>query len=516
MTTCPVCNKPVDPLRARFVAVRDGKVVPYCSPECRDSQSSKPTQQPAALAPRAQTPAVGIPLGAPRLIDTARPSGTAAIADLDSGPVIEIVREPASGVVTRVKDERVTQPTGKIAKQDLEIETTKPRADHSKSSGGKDSAAVSGEVVEAKKRARTRPSGKHLTRDRRDSTEAKAGWDWLDDEPAENARPGTTTEGERKSRWPLVVLLVAAVGGGGAYAAYHALAVEKQPAAEAPPPTDAAAAAVVVEDAPSATKEAAVSAARKLLLETIANNTSRVQGLAAAALGRTGDPAAVAWLQTAIKTERVTSSRFRFAYALARAGDMAGRDVLAEGLKLQNRSDKIDAANKLALLDDPRAVPMLRSLLAIADQKLGAAEMLARFKDADGLRVLEQVLATEKDEAERRRAMIALYRAGKTNGDDVRELLDDKESTWRSPAIYALAEVGKDPSVKMDLVDQVTHATGSKVRAALALRKLAGDATDEALPALLALIVGPKDQEQVAAAEAVLILAGEPQWAEVE
>lgn len=34
MTPCPICQKPVDPLRARAVGVRDGKVVAYCSAGC--------------------------------------------------------------------------------------------------------------------------------------------------------------------------------------------------------------------------------------------------------------------------------------------------------------------------------------------------------------------------------------------------------------------------------------------------------------------------------------------------
>ena len=34
MMPCPICGKPVDPLRAPAVSVRDGKVVPYCSKEC--------------------------------------------------------------------------------------------------------------------------------------------------------------------------------------------------------------------------------------------------------------------------------------------------------------------------------------------------------------------------------------------------------------------------------------------------------------------------------------------------
>ena len=35
MTPCPVCGKPVDTLRARFVSVRDGKVIAFDSAECK-------------------------------------------------------------------------------------------------------------------------------------------------------------------------------------------------------------------------------------------------------------------------------------------------------------------------------------------------------------------------------------------------------------------------------------------------------------------------------------------------
>ncbi len=34
MSSCPACNKEVDPRRSRFVGVVDGKVVGFCSPEC--------------------------------------------------------------------------------------------------------------------------------------------------------------------------------------------------------------------------------------------------------------------------------------------------------------------------------------------------------------------------------------------------------------------------------------------------------------------------------------------------
>lgn len=34
MSPCPVCSQSVDPLRSRAVAVRDGKVIAYCSNDC--------------------------------------------------------------------------------------------------------------------------------------------------------------------------------------------------------------------------------------------------------------------------------------------------------------------------------------------------------------------------------------------------------------------------------------------------------------------------------------------------
>jgi PBS lyase HEAT-like repeat len=510
MTSCPVCSKPVDPIRSRYVAVRDGKIVPYCSPECRDAQSSiivsaTPTKQPAELAPRAKTPAVGIPLNTPR-----------AVADLDSGPVIEIIHDPASGVVTSAKDERTTQPTGKIPKEELEIESAKPRTDGSKGSGGKDSAMLSGEVVETR-RARTRPSGKQLTRERRDSTEAKAGWDWLDDEPAENTRPGTFTESERRTRWPLVVLLVVAVGGAGAFGAWKYLANKPKLAAEQPGAASGAMVdAGVVEDAPPLTKESAVRAARKVLLDAVTTGTERMQRFAAPALGRTGDPAAVAALQKAVKQERVPSTRFKLAYALARAGDKAGREALVAGLALPDRSDKLDAATHLARLGDPRAKPLLQSLLGIAQHGLQAAAALARFQDPEAAKLLARVREDkETSPDEKATATIALYRAGQTKlVDEVKELFQNK--SWQTPAAYALAEVAKDPSVKAELVEQATHGVGVKVRAALALRRLVGEDTDALLPDLVVALSSQKDQEQIYAAEAILILAGEPQWAELE
>jgi HEAT repeat protein/YHS domain-containing protein len=505
MTTCPVCNKPVDPLRARFVSVRGGKIVPYCSAECRAAQDTKPTKLPEPAKP------VEKPVEKPKAPPKPVPQ---SVEDLDSGPVIEILHEPASGVVTSAKDERVTQPTGKFAKEEaVEVkETIEKRKDGSKASGGADSAAVSGEVSERPRR----PSGKHLTRERKDSTEAKAGWDWLEDEPADatNARPGTITESERRTRWPFVVLFVIVLMGGGGYLAWKYLHIEKaQPATEPPTVIDAAA-AEATPDALVLTKEVALQQATDLLRKYLADGSSpRVQRLAAAALGRTGDPAAVTALQQGIKEEKALAARFKLAYDLARSGDKSAREILVTGLQSPQRSDKLDAAMHLAHLGDERAKPLLTSTLEIAQNRIQAAKELLRFHDPAAEKLLETIRTDPQSSAEEKAtATLALYTSGKTElAGDVKKLLDNE--SWKAFAAYALGEM-KDEAGKPVLVEQITNGVGVKVRAAWALKKLVGDASDDLLAPLHAAMGSAKDQEQIYAAEALLILAGDPRWSE--
>jgi hypothetical protein len=96
MSACPTCGKPVDPLRAPAVSVRDGKVVGYCSKECAQAAESRPVVVPEAEklqptktikrprteppGPPPKTPAKGVPV-------------VTSNAVLDSGPIIEIIRE---------------------------------------------------------------------------------------------------------------------------------------------------------------------------------------------------------------------------------------------------------------------------------------------------------------------------------------------------------------------------------------------------------------------------------------
>ena len=106
MNACPVCGKPVDPLRAPAVGVRDGKVVAYCSREHALEAETKPTAVPKPKPRAASEPAFRIPEADQKKKRTPAAGIATPESTYDSGPVIEIVHEPASGVVTSAPDAR--------------------------------------------------------------------------------------------------------------------------------------------------------------------------------------------------------------------------------------------------------------------------------------------------------------------------------------------------------------------------------------------------------------------------
>src|SRR6478672_7199149 len=101
--TCPICGKPVDALRAPAVRVDAGKVIPFCSKDCASVWESKPVAVPRAALAKAAEPAKRVPAVANT------PQGGMLVLPKDDNPVIEIVHEPASGVVASSADAR-TQP----------------------------------------------------------------------------------------------------------------------------------------------------------------------------------------------------------------------------------------------------------------------------------------------------------------------------------------------------------------------------------------------------------------------
>ncbi len=453
MMSCPICGKPVDPLRAPAVRVTDGKVVPFCSKEhaaAAESQPVKVPQAPAAAEPskltkgKVRTPVRGVP------------------TDLDSGPVIEIVHEPATGVVTSAADPRFGRAR------------SNPRAE----TDGAIQIADTGHI---------------------DDYVAY-------DEPARG-----------KGRLVLVLLLLVVIGGGAAayFLGYFDKLLHKgEPTAQktvtAPKPEP-----VVVDATPPLTPEVALTRAQTVLRDQMKSNSPRVQRVAAIALARTGDKDAREQLVSALGSETSSTAKLDIAYALARGGDKRGTDALMGAVTGANRDSRLEAGRRLAMLGDKRAIKVLENYLEVSQLRLGVAEQLAYLAEPRALKVLDDVRADANAVPdEKARATIALGHAGRTDVTPaLHELLTDGRNN--AFAAIALAEL-HDEAARPVLIKQLTIPS-LRVQAARALRRLAPTADVKAqLPPLLAELDSNKDTEQVQVAEALLLLAGPPEWSEHE
>ena len=554
-TSCPACNKSVDPLRSRFVGVLDGKVVAYCSAACASPGQARPGDgpvaapapavpvavSPAPLPARAanpaasaaiKTPATGVPLEPPR---PTTPAPGVPIT-FDSGPVIEIVREPTSGVVAAapspsdaVREPRAKHPDeiaiGKFWKEDHKKSGAVPAIRDSDTGQGGSAGA-----------ARPASTGRDDTLDK-----------WATDASSEHGAAGRELsdggdELRRKSRLPLVVLLIVLLGGGG-FLVYQFLVKGNVAAATRPlPPVAPARRAAIVEPPaapppePAVDPVDAVAQARATLVTALAATSQRLQRIAAAALARTADPAACQVLAAQLGlagapkapaagsaadhpspavAETSDVARLDLAYSLARAGDKRGSDLLAAALYAPRGEARDEAARLLALLGDPRAIPHLVDVLVVSQRRLGAAEHLAHLAEPHAIKVLEQIRGDAKASADdKARAAIALGIAGHADvAPALRDMLADPH--FNAFAAAALAEL-KDDAARPVLEHQL-DSPALRVRSARALRRL-DPALDPkpVLPRLLDVLKTGRDTDQIQAAEAILVLAGPPAWSAFE
>ncbi|CAN5855938.1 hypothetical protein BH11MYX2_BH11MYX2_35040 [soil metagenome] len=452
-TTCPICGKPVDPLRARHVAVREGKVVAYDTAECQQSAETKPTAVPTGMPARVRTPVAGVPSKLPTL---------------ESGPIIEIVRDPASGPVK--------EPSKLADKKDK----------------------------------------------KRDDTTLQKWTRETDDQEAEtnamHAAGDSLSAGDlaprKKSIAPLILIAVVLLGAA-AFVGYRILVgsstkpapptapVEKSELPQPKPP----------EAPPKPDPHKVLEEAEAVLRGIMATQPPRVQRFAAIALARTKDPAAIELLGSQLTDEKTDAGKLELGYALARASDARGRKVLVDMLGSPRRDAKQESGRRLALLGDTAGANVVASYLAVEQNRLGAAEILAFLKDERGLKVLDAVRTAPKSTAdEKARATIALGIAGRTDVvPDLQALL--KDDHFKSQAAGALATLG-DPTARAVLAEQLA-VVQLRADAARSLRILEPtlDPTPF-LPELVAGIQSKKDTEQVPSAEAILLLAGDREWSD--
>jgi HEAT repeat protein len=488
--SCPTCGKPVDPLRAPAVTVRAGRIVGYCSKECASAAESKPVAvaavpastptptsapapTPAPAAAAAPTPAPTPekkPAASPVPIAMRRtPAGVVQTpaTNADSGPVIEIIREPTAPVVraTPVPDKKRAPTDGAI------------------------------QVAETG----------HLD-------------DYVDPDDDDAGEP-------RKSRTALYVVVVLLLVGGGAFFVYkqwflhndaHSATTKLDPPATPPAPTQVKEPPPVEPSKVETPKgTAALERARAVLAKQLHDATPRVQRDAAAALSRTGDRDAIAALVAMLGKDTNEMGRLYYAHWLARAGDARGSDALFKALAAERRETRLEAARYLAWLGDKRAQSVLVETLGYAQYRLSAAEQLAYLADKKAIDVLEKIRTDPASTREQKaRATIALARAGRTDvAADLRALIAGDHPDTQAAIELAMLH---DESARPVLEKQLAAPT-LRVDAARALRRLdpARDQTAAIAP-LLAALDGAKDTEQVQLAEAILLLAGPAGWSERE
>ncbi len=242
--------------------------------------------------------------------------------------------------------------------------------------------------------------------------------------------------------------------------------------------------------------------------------SARVQRIAAMALARLGAaqaPEAVEVLARLVEEDTSELGRIEVAYALARAGDGRGRAVLIANLTHERRDVRLDAAGSLVQLGDDAGNRVLEHLLDLETHRLGVAATLARRGNEEGLAALRAALSDDEGSNElRMRALVALGRAGDASvRDRLVEIMND--GRYHVGAAEALAALNDRAAVPA-LIRQL-ELPSMRVRAAQGLRRLGEDV---ALDALVAALDQGSESARVSAAEAILILAGPKNLAELD
>jgi HEAT repeat protein len=319
----------------------------------------------------------------------------------------------------------------------------------------------------------------------------------------------SATDHRRRRRNQVVALCGATIAGGMAIAIVEAVSPSAPTRVDAAIATASRAAPAPAEAVTAAGLEHKATAA---LRARLTSPSPRIRRIAATALARTRDPAALAALGDALAEESSEIARLDIAYALGRGGDPRGVAALGRAVAASSRRDvKADAARLLLQLGDTGGVALLKQIGGMSQHKLAVAEILAAAGDAEGLATLAEVRADSGSTPdERLRAAVALGRAGAGQDapgvrDELRAALDD--GRYNVGAAAALARLG-DASAWPALEAQLA-VPSLRVGAAIQLRRLRPDLDAvPLLPALAAALDADGDVAAVSAAEALLILLG--------
>ena len=254
-----------------------------------------------------------------------------------------------------------------------------------------------------------------------------------------------------------------------------------------------------------------LAGATTALRDLLDSPSPRLQRLAAMALARTADPAAMTRLRELGQDTSSELVQLQIAYALARTGDPAGRDALVAALGARARDTRLDGARYLAELGDLRSTPVLRNLLDYPQFRISAAGLLARLGDERGGAALREAIESKQSSMEIR--MWAVVELGRAGDPAVHGQLVEIQQGGQYQVGAALALARLDDHGAVPALGHLLGLDSFRVRAALGLRRLGARVDLEPLAAALAT---GNDVTRVTAAEAILILLGPEAVAEYD
>lgn len=451
-STCPACNAPLDPARASVARVRGGRVVTFCSQKCADAPEA------ALVALRAQTAPGEAPLVVSPDSTGAAPGEAASTGAAGDDRYDRAERRPRGNGKRRVIALSSAILVGGMVITIINAVSPSTPVDVRAASNG---GAEGGHP--AKQATIALPGG---------------------------AAPGAAVNLE----------------GQVTPAAMNEATPEAMPEASNDTPGENVSAAEVAVDP--------YDHALRTLIALMKSPSMRVQRIAAMALSRLGTeevPEAIDVLARLVEQEASELGRIEIAYALARAGDPRGRQMLVARLKDERRDIRIDAGRCLVQLGDDAGNAVLEHMLDLSTHRLGVAALLARRGNQEGLAALREVLADAESTNElTMRALVALGRAGDASvRDRLVEILED--GRYHVGAADALAALNDRAAIPA-LVHQL-GLPSLRVRAALGLRRLGETVSLDELGAAL---VQGNEAARVSAAEALLILVGPRNLAELD
>ncbi|MCS6927400.1 MAG: HEAT repeat domain-containing protein [Candidatus Binatia bacterium] len=232
----------------------------------------------------------------------------------------------------------------------------------------------------------------------------------------------------------------------------------------------------------------------------------RVQGIGG--LGELRVPNTLPTLRAYLETEKDPSVALAIARALAAAGDKRGMSYLRAKLGDSKEQVRDAVVGLLGTLDDPRVIPMLRAVFRSDPSimvRTTAAASLARFKDPQGLPLLQQAL-DDADFRVRLGAAIALSRMDYATAKPlVVKALASQDPLVRTNAFKVIGDAA-DRSMTRVVAEAVPREPDRYVKAQ-AVWVLGRIGDRRVLPLLLEQLTEEREEVRHSAAEAIILIS---------